>query len=219
MARLPQKRTFAKTMRAAIRPVMCRTAHLPYPSSLRSHSNDWNVKRCDQSIFKLCVFGFRQKKKIRCVAGDQWFQQRSADSGTYWSIEEFRANAKLKIRSMLVNESSIRMVAASRIQKILREQKQCWGEGCQENIPALNGRSSFTFVINYNSTSKSQAWRHRWDKRKKLQPFTSKQENIACSLDACKEGTKKLTRLFLHRGRYKKRPRMFLNYFFNTEDD
>ena len=43
--------------------------------------------------------------------------------------------------SMLVNESSIRMVAASRIQKILLKQNSCDG-GCQENIPSLNCRST-----------------------------------------------------------------------------
>ena len=38
---------------------------------------------------------------------------------------------------MLLNESPIRMVSASRIQKILQKQKNCWGGRCQQNIPAL----------------------------------------------------------------------------------
>ena len=37
---------------------------------------------------------------------------------------------------MLVNEPSIRMVAASRVQKILRKQNSCGGGGCQQNILA-----------------------------------------------------------------------------------
>ena len=38
------------------------------------------------------------------------------------------------------------MDAASRIQKMLRKQNSCGGGGCQQNIPALNGRPSFSFV-------------------------------------------------------------------------
>ena len=64
---------------------------------------------------------------------------------------------------MLLNVSSIRMAAASRIQNISRMRKNCGGGGCQENIPAPNGRSSFSFHC--DSASISQAWKHRWDHR------------------------------------------------------
>ena len=64
---------------------------------------------------------------------------------------------------MLVNESSIRMVAASRVQKISLKRNSCCCCGCQQNIQALKGRSSFSFVNHCYSASMSQAWKHRWD--------------------------------------------------------
>ena len=38
---------------------------------------------------------------------------------------------------MILNVSSIRMVATSSVQKILRKQNSCGGGGCQQNILAL----------------------------------------------------------------------------------
>ena len=131
-------------------------------------------------------FWKKGKMKICCVAGDQWFRKRSADSANHplewlqhcvfkrycWSqkIVEVVVVNKIFRHSMAVHQSALRYI---------------------------------------DSSSISQAWKHRLDHHISLSHSGAIKKilHIGCLLRLFR------IRSFRRRVRYKRRRRMFLNYF------